>query len=92
MQAIEIDATIDAQRAIHAVLPDTVPPGKARLILLYEPQKPQQQTREFGRFRGHGHVPDDFDEPLLISQAQTESIPLATVDRIIPRYPVSTIC
>jgi len=64
MQAIEIEATIDAQHAIHAVLPQSVPPGKARLILLYEQQEPQQEEREFGRFRGHGHVPDDFDQPL----------------------------
>jgi hypothetical protein len=64
MHAIELDATIDAQHVIHAVLPDTVPPGKARLILLYEQAEPQRQEREFGRFRGHGHVPDDFDQPL----------------------------
>lgn len=64
MQAIELEATIDALHGIHAVLPDSVPPGKVRLILLFDAPALQQQERTFGRFRNKGRVPDDFDEPL----------------------------
>jgi PIN domain nuclease of toxin-antitoxin system len=37
------------------------------------------------------HHRDPFDR-LLIAQAQIESMPLATVDRIIPRYSITTLC
>lgn len=37
------------------------------------------------------HHRDPFDR-ILIAQAQIESILLATVDRIIPRYSVTTLC
>ena len=64
MQALELDATIDARHQIHVDVPDTVPPGKARVILLFEPAIQPAQDRVFGQFRGMGHVPEDFNDPL----------------------------
>lgn len=64
MQAIELDATIDAHHQIHVNVPDTVPPGKARVILLFEPISQPAQNRVFGQFRGMGKVPKDFNDPL----------------------------
>lgn len=64
MQAIELEATIDARHQIHVDVPDTVPSGKARVIVLFELAAGPAQERVFGQFRGMGHVPDDFDEPL----------------------------
>lgn len=64
MQAIELEATVDEQHKIHADVPDIVPPGKARLIVLFEPVGALTQERVFGQFRGMGYVPDDFNTPL----------------------------
>lgn len=64
MQAIELEATIDSRHEIHVNLPDSVPPGKARLILLFEAFRPEKQERIFGQFQGLGQVPADFDDPL----------------------------
>ncbi|MDD5297679.1 MAG: hypothetical protein PHU46_12270 [Rhodocyclaceae bacterium] len=64
MQAIELEATIDSRHEIHVNLPDSVPVGKARLLLLFEGVASQKQERVFGQFQGKGQVPADFDEPL----------------------------
>jgi hypothetical protein len=64
MQAVELEATVDDQHRIHVDMPDIVPPGKARLIVLFEPLGKPAGERVFGQFRGMGHVPDDFDAPL----------------------------
>lgn len=64
MQAIEQEATIDARHALRVDLPDTVPPGKAKVIILFEPQPADVQKRAFGHFRGKLTVPEDFNEPL----------------------------
>lgn len=64
MQAIELEATIDAQHHIHVEVPESVPPGRARVILLFEPATEPAKERLFGRFRGQGQVPANFDEAL----------------------------
>jgi hypothetical protein len=48
MQAIELEATVDGQHQIHADVPDIVPPGKARLIVLFEPAGKLAGERVFG--------------------------------------------
>jgi hypothetical protein len=64
MQAIELEATIDARHGLKVDLPDNVPPGKARVIVLFEAAPVLEQRRVFGRFRGKISTPEDFNDPL----------------------------
>ena len=72
MHAIELEASVDAKHEIHLALPAHVPPGKARLILLFEESltsrhqapPPLPVRRIFGKFKGKGTVPEGFNEPL----------------------------
>lgn len=64
MQAIELEAIIDARHGLRVDLPDDIPPGKARVIVLYDAQPSPVQRRVFGKFRGRGSVPADFNDPL----------------------------
>ena len=67
MHAIELEASVDAKHEIHLALPAHVPPGKARLILLFEESPSSRRLpvrRIFGQFKGQGTVPEDFNEPL----------------------------
>ena len=72
MHAIELEASVNAEHEIHLALPAHVPPGKARLILLFEESQPSRYPsqfplparRIFGQFKGQGTVPEDFNEPL----------------------------
>ncbi len=64
MQAIELDATIDAHHGLRIELPENVPPGKARVIVLFEDPPSLAKPRVFGKFRGRYTVPEDFNDPL----------------------------
>lgn len=67
MHAIELEASVDARHEIHLTLPAHVPPGKARLILLFDESpsgRHMSARRIFGQFKGQGTVPEDFNEPL----------------------------
>lgn len=67
MHAIELEASVDAKHEIHLAVPAHVPPGRARLILLFEESQTDGHSagrRIFGQFKGQGTVPEDFNEPL----------------------------
>ncbi len=66
MQAIEIEATVDKDHAVHVVLPDDWDVEKVRVILLKSEKadKPIRKERKFGGLEGKIHMADDFDDEL----------------------------
>ena len=64
MRAIEVDATVDEQHVLRVTLPWEVPPGQARLIVLYQADQQEHPRRVFGMFEGSGDIHEDFDAPL----------------------------
>lgn len=63
MQAIELITTVTEQGRLELLLPDQVPKGKVKVLVLYEDQ-PSNRPRSFGQFSGQGWIADDFDSPL----------------------------
>ncbi|KOR29658.1 hypothetical protein TI03_01785 [Achromatium sp. WMS1] len=72
MQAIEIEADIDENHAIHITLPKKIQTHRVRLLVMYDesttpkqsPKSQESRPIKLGLFCGQIHMSNDFDAPL----------------------------
>ncbi len=64
MQAIELSAQITKSHEIHLKLPDHIRAGHAKVIIMYDTDRPVPKPRVFGQFKQQIQIQADFDDAL----------------------------
>ena len=65
MQAIELSAQITKSHEIHLKLPHNIRAGRAKVIVMYDTDRPVPKPRVFGQFKQQVQIQADFDNCLL---------------------------
>jgi len=64
MQAIELSAQITQSHEIHLKLPKHIRAGRAKVIVMYDADRPLARPRVFGQFKQQIQIQADFDDAL----------------------------